>query len=120
MEAGGGWCSNVITAQSLNTAPILATGRLHGPLKFVAFAQDLFLLHVSSCEASGECSSCGDEINQLRKENKISEAGQSGGPNEGEVLDGEHKVHSELLHAHMLGPDGQAELAEEQGRQNKT
>ena len=71
MEAGGGWCSNVITAQSLNTAPILATGRLHGPLKFVAFAQDLFLLHVSSCEASWECSSCGDEINQLRKENKI-------------------------------------------------
>ena len=34
MEAGGGWCSK---------APILAAGGLHGPLKFVIFAQECCL-----------------------------------------------------------------------------
>ena len=38
MEAGGGWCSTAIMVPSRNKTPILATGRLHGPLKFVAFA----------------------------------------------------------------------------------
>ena len=47
MEAGGGWCSAVIMVPSLNKAPILATGRLHGPLKFVAFAQELLFV---TCE----------------------------------------------------------------------
>ena len=36
MEAGGGWCSTAIRVASLNKAPILAAGRLHGLLKFVA------------------------------------------------------------------------------------
>ena len=37
----GSWCSAVIMVPLLNKAPILATGRLHGPLKFVAFAPGL-------------------------------------------------------------------------------
>ena len=47
MEAGGGWCSTVIMVPPLKKATILATGRLHGPLKFVALAQDLLLF---SCD----------------------------------------------------------------------
>ena len=47
MEAGGGWCSTVIIVPSLYKSPIRATGRLHGPLKFVAFAQVLLLF---ACE----------------------------------------------------------------------
>ena len=47
LEAGGGWCSTVIMVPSLKKAPILATGRLHGPLEFVALAQDLLLF---TCE----------------------------------------------------------------------
>ena len=47
MEAAGGWWSTVIMVPSPKKAPILATGRLHGPLKFVAFAQDLLLF---TCE----------------------------------------------------------------------
>ena len=36
---------------SLKKVPILATGRLHGPLKIVPFAQDLIVIQrVSSCE----------------------------------------------------------------------
>ena len=47
MEAGGGWCSILIMFPSLNTAPILATGRLYGLFKFaVAFAQALLLFTV--------------------------------------------------------------------------
>ena len=41
MEAGGGWCSTAIMVPLLNEAPILATGRWHGPLKLVAFVQKL-------------------------------------------------------------------------------
>ena len=37
----GSWCSTVIMVPLLNKAPILATGRLHCPLKFVAFAPGL-------------------------------------------------------------------------------
>ena len=63
MEAGGGWCSTAIMVPSLNKAPILATGRLHGPLKFVAFAQDLLLfpceLMCGSVGASTRAACCG-------------------------------------------------------------
>ena len=41
MEAGGGWCSTAIMVPLLNEAPILATGRWHGPLKLFAFVQKL-------------------------------------------------------------------------------
>ena len=42
------WTSSIVP--SLNKAPILAIGRLHGPLNFVAFAQELSFLLVISCE----------------------------------------------------------------------
>ena len=45
-EAGGVWCSTVVMVPSLQKAPMLATERLHGPLKLVAFAQVLLF----SCE----------------------------------------------------------------------
>ena len=52
MEAGGGWCSIAIMVPSLNTAPIVATGSLHGPLKFVALAQELLCF---TCELIRGC-----------------------------------------------------------------
>ena len=49
-EVAGGWSSTVIMVPSLSKAPILATGRLHGPLKFVTFAQELLFVN---CECDG-------------------------------------------------------------------
>ena len=46
MEAGGSWCSTAIMVPSLKTALIRVTWGLHGPLKFIAFAQVFFF----SCE----------------------------------------------------------------------
>ena len=54
MEAGGGWCSTaIIVAPLLNEAPILATGRWHGPLKLVAFVQKLLSFTCELIQGSG-------------------------------------------------------------------
>ena len=56
MEAGGGWCSTATMVPSLNKAPILATRRLHGPLKFGAFAQELLSFTCELIRGSADAS----------------------------------------------------------------
>ena len=63
MEAGGGWCSTAIVVPSLNKAPILVTGRLQDPLKFVAFARELLsftceLIRGSVVSSQRGCTGC--------------------------------------------------------------
>ena len=50
MEAGCVWCSTAIMVPLLNEAPILATGRWHGPLKLSHLFKSCCPLPVSSFE----------------------------------------------------------------------